>query len=125
MRWTGRGHRYFRFAAFLAMAVVSVLSSPWRWLIVIHPTLMTLSIIATANHWWIDAAAAGLIVVFAIAVARVASAWIGDRRWSWTKFRFQTEQAIDDLETHANRSADDDESADDDARSDRESQSIG
>ena len=115
---------HFAWAVIVAMAVVSVLSSPWRWLIVIHPTLMTLSIIATANHWWIDAAAAGLIVVFAIAVARVASAWIGDRRWSWTKFRFQTEQAIDDLETHANRPADD-ESADDDARPDRETQSIG
>ena len=102
---------HFDWAMIVAMAVISVLSSPWRWLIVIHPVLMTLSIIATANHWWIDAAAAGVIIVLAIGIARLAGAWIGDRRWSWTKFRFQTAQALDDLEEHANRATSGDDTA--------------
>lgn len=64
---------HFGWALIEAVAVVSVLRSRWRWLIVIHPALMTLAIIATANHWWVDAAAAGLLVVVALAIGR----WIG------------------------------------------------
>ncbi len=97
---------HFAWAIIEAIAVISVLQSRWRWLILVHPTLMTLSIIATANHWWIDAAAAGVLIMVAMAIWRVARAWIGDRHWSWTKFRFQTAEAIDELEQHANAPAD-------------------
>ncbi len=96
---------HFAWAMIVAIAVISVLSSPWRWLIMIHPMLMTLSIIATANHWWIDAAAAGLLVVAGIAMYRGLTAWIGDRTWSWTAMRFQTEEGIDRLESFANQPA--------------------
>lgn len=93
---------HFAWAVIEAIAVIAVLNSKWRFVILVHPILMTLSIIATANHWWIDAAAAGLLVMFGVAAWRVAIAWIGDRRWSWTKFRFQTDEGIDRLELHAN-----------------------
>jgi hypothetical protein len=95
---------HFGWAMIEAMAVVSVLRSRWRWLIVIHPALMTLAIIATANHWWIDAAAAGLIVLLAVATWRVLQAWAGDRQWSWTAMRFRSHEGIQRLETLANES---------------------
>lgn len=93
---------HFGWAMIEAMAVVSVLRSRWRWLILIHPALMTLSIIATANHWWIDAVAAAVIVLAAIALWRLAQAWVGDRRFSWSRMRFESKQGIDRLESFAN-----------------------
>ena len=92
---------HFGWAMIEAMAVVSVLSSRWRWLIVIHPALMTLSIIATANHWWIDAAAAALIVLAAVGVWRLAQAWVGDRRFSWRRMHFESTATIDDVPSTA------------------------
>jgi hypothetical protein len=93
---------HFGWAMIEAMAVISVLKSRWRWLILIHPALMTLSIIATANHWWIDAAAAAILILGAIAGWRVIRAWAGDRHWSWTKMRFQAADGIERLESMAN-----------------------
>jgi hypothetical protein len=93
---------HFGWALIEAIAVISVARTAWRWLILLHPVLMTLSIIGTANHWWIDAAAAGLIIVAAIAVSRAVRAWAGDRHWSWTKLRFETNAAIAQLEAYAN-----------------------
>lgn len=97
---------HFGWALIEAIAVISVLKSRWRWLIVTHPVLMTLSIIATANHWWIDAAAAAFLILTAIAVGRTVNRWVGDRHWSWTRMRFDTERGIDELEAHANESVD-------------------
>jgi len=93
---------HFGWAMIESIAVVSVLKSRWRWLIVVHPFLMALAIIATANHWWIDAAAAGVIILGAIAAWRVLKAWVGDRHWSWTRLRFETDAAIARLERYAN-----------------------
>lgn len=96
---------HFGWAMIEAMAVISVLRSRWRWLILIHPALMTLSIIATANHWWIDAAAAALIVLAAVAAWRLAQAWVGDRQFSWNRLRFESMPGIDQLESFANEQA--------------------
>ncbi len=93
---------HFAWAMIAAIAVVSVLNSRWRWLVVVHPVLMTLAIIATANHWWIDAAAAALLVIAGIALWRVLTAAIGDRQWSWTAMRFQAGDGIKQLEDLAN-----------------------
>ena len=93
---------HFAWAMIEAIAVVSVLSSRWRWVVIVHPVLMTLAIIATANHWWIDAAAAAFLVIAGIAVWRVLTAWIGDRQWSWTAMRFQAGDGIRKLEDLAN-----------------------
>jgi hypothetical protein len=99
---------HFGWAVIAAFAVIIVLKTRWRYLIVVHPVLMTLAIIATANHWWIDAAAAALIIIVGIVLGGIARAWIGDRHWSWTKFRFQTVDGIAQLERLANSSAVDD-----------------
>lgn len=93
---------HFGWAMIEAMAVISVLKSRWRWIVVLHPTLMTLSIIATGNHWWIDAAAAAAIIIGTVAMWRVIQQWIGDRRWSWTAMRFQAAEGVARLEQLAN-----------------------
>ncbi len=62
---------HFGWALIAAMAAIKTLRSPWRWLLLLHPTLMTLAIIATANHWWLDAVAAGVIVFSSLLIARL------------------------------------------------------
>jgi hypothetical protein len=96
---------HFGWAMIEAIAVVSVLRSRWRLLAILHPFLMALSIIATGNHWWIDAAAAAVLIVAAVAMWRVLTVWVGDRSWSWTAFRFQTREGVARLEALANSGA--------------------
>lgn len=52
-------------AMVVALVLVSVVRSPWRWLAVLHPVLTVLVVIATANHYWADVAAAGALVALA------------------------------------------------------------
>jgi hypothetical protein len=98
---------HFGWAMIEAIAVITILKSRWRWLMVLHPTLMAMSIIATGNHWWIDAAAAAVIIIGSVALYRMLKLWAGDRRWSWTKMRFQTDEGLAQLEEHANSRCDD------------------
>lgn len=97
---------HFGWAMIEAIAVITILKSRWRWLIVLHPLLMAMSIIATGNHWWIDAAAAAVIIVGAVALYRVIKLWAGDRHWSWTAMRFKTDEGLVQLEELANSSSD-------------------
>jgi len=85
---------HFGWAMIEAMAVVSVLKSRWRWAAVIHPALMTLSIIATANHWWIDAAAAALIVLAAVGMMRLVQKRAGGRLSLWSRTRIESTVGI-------------------------------
>ncbi len=92
---------HFGWAAIEALAVISVLRTRWRWLAVIHPILMALAIIATANHWWMDAVAAGLLIALGVMSYRVLLRWVGDREWSWSSMRFQAAESIQRLESLA------------------------
>jgi PAP2 superfamily len=96
---------HFGWSMIEAIAVISVLRSRWRWVVVVHPVVMTLAIIATGNHWWIDAAAAALIIISATMVWRMVAQWGGDRTWSWTAMRFQNHDDIARLEQFANAPA--------------------
>jgi hypothetical protein len=93
---------HFGWAMIEAIAVIMVLKSRWRFLILIHPTLMVLAIIATANHWWIDAAAGAVLVMIGLGLWRMMAGYIGDRHWSWTAMRFQAADGIQRLEVLAN-----------------------
>jgi hypothetical protein len=74
---------HFGWAVIAAMAVVQVNRSRWRYVAVLHPFLMGTAIVATANHWWVDAAAAGLIIFFCWAVAKVVSRLLTAREQNW------------------------------------------
>lgn len=89
---------HFGWAMIEAIAIIAVLKTRWRFLALLHPILMTLAIIATANHWWIDAAAAGALIVAAIALWRLVSRWIGDREWSWSEMRFRAVERVHRVE---------------------------
>lgn len=49
----------------VALAVIAISSSRWKWLILLHPVLTILSITITANHWWLD----GVVAVMVLSVA--------------------------------------------------------
>jgi hypothetical protein len=58
-------------AVIVAAAIIAVSSSRWRWIAVLHPLITLYVIVVTANHYWLDAVAA--VVLLAIIEA--------GRRW--------------------------------------------
>jgi hypothetical protein len=61
---------HFAWAVLVAYGIVRAGHRPWRWIAVAHPILTLIAITATANHYWLDAAVAGLLVVFGHLVLR-------------------------------------------------------
>lgn len=59
---------HFGYAVLVAGAAITVWRTRWRLLAVLHPVLTLIAIIVTANHWWLDAAVAGVLVVGAAIV---------------------------------------------------------
>jgi PAP2 superfamily len=55
-------------ALIVAFAVITVSRSRWRWLAAGYPLLTTLVVVVTANHFWLDGIAAGLLVAAVLAV---------------------------------------------------------
>jgi hypothetical protein len=62
---------HMAWSLFIAFAVVQVSRSRWRWLVVAHPAATMLVVVLTANHFWLDGAAAALLLAVAIGVAAV------------------------------------------------------
>jgi hypothetical protein len=58
----------------VALAVVTALRSRWRWLAVLYPVMTTLIVVVTANHYWLDGAAAAILVAGALALQRAGRA---------------------------------------------------
>ena len=56
-------------AAVAALVVVTVLRTPWRWLVLLHPVATVAVVVVTANHYWVDAVVALLLVGIAVLVA--------------------------------------------------------
>jgi PAP2 superfamily len=59
-------------ALLVAIAVISVSSSRWRWWIVAHPVLTVFVVTATANHFWLDGIVAAVLLGAALAVQSLA-----------------------------------------------------
>lgn len=55
---------------FLALVVITVARSPWRWLILAHPVLMTLTVVVTGNHYWLDGIVGVTLLAFALVLFR-------------------------------------------------------
>ena len=59
----------------VAVAVIRISPSRWRWLIVVHPVLTVFVVLATANHYWLDGVAAvALLLLSYLAQWAVAKA---------------------------------------------------
>ena len=59
-------------AIIVAIAVITVSRRRWRWLAVAYPVLTLLVVVVTANHFWLDGIAAGLLVALVLVVQRAA-----------------------------------------------------
>jgi hypothetical protein len=57
-------------AVLVAGAVIAVGRSRWRWLAVLHPLVTTYVVVATANHYWLDALAALVVLVVVYSALR-------------------------------------------------------
>ncbi|MGH8891998.1 MAG: phosphatase PAP2 family protein, partial [Actinomycetes bacterium] len=55
-------------ALLIAIVVIRTTSTPWRWVVAVHPLITVVVVVATANHYWIDAIAAALLLAVALAV---------------------------------------------------------
>jgi hypothetical protein len=64
---------HFGWAIIMAVAIVRYGRSPFRWIIVAHPMLTTAAIVMTANHYWLDALVAGLVIAMLYAFASIGS----------------------------------------------------
>ncbi len=54
-------------ALIVAVAVITVSRSRWRWLAAAYPVITLLVVVVTANHFWLDGIAAGLLVALVLA----------------------------------------------------------
>jgi hypothetical protein len=59
---------HFGWAVLVAYGVVRALDTRWRWLVVLHPAITLAAIVITANHYWLDALAALVLVGAAMAL---------------------------------------------------------
>jgi hypothetical protein len=53
-------------ALLVAIAIIRVTSSKWRWLALAHPALTLSVVVITANHYWLDGIVAGVLLMAAI-----------------------------------------------------------
>ena len=59
-------------ALIVAVAVITVSRRRWRWLAAAYPVLTLLVVAVTANHFWLDGIAAGLLVALVMVMQRIA-----------------------------------------------------
>jgi len=60
-------------ALLVALALIRVLHTRWRWLALAHPTLTVLVVVATANHYWLDGIVAALMLAATLLVVSHAT----------------------------------------------------
>ncbi|MBC7269190.1 MAG: inositol phosphorylceramide synthase [Streptomyces sp.] len=59
---------HFGWALMLAVGLIVATGSRLRWLWLLHPALTLLVIVGTANHYWLDALVAAVLLTLALAV---------------------------------------------------------
>jgi len=64
----------------VAIVVLSVSTSRWRWLILAHPVVTTAAVVLTGNHFWMDGIVAAAMVGAVVAGQYGAGRFAGDRR---------------------------------------------
>jgi hypothetical protein len=57
-------------ALLVALVVVQVSRSQWRWLALAYPAATVLAVTVTANHYWLDGVAAALLLALALLAQR-------------------------------------------------------
>jgi hypothetical protein len=66
-------------ALVIAITLIRCTRTRWRWLWVLHPAVTTLVVVATANHYWADGAAAAVLAAGAVAIVGATTEAAGGR----------------------------------------------
>lgn len=66
-------------ALIAAWAISRTTTSRWRWIGYGHPAIMTIAVVLTANHWWLDVIGAIALVYVAILADRPLQRWLERR----------------------------------------------
>lgn len=69
-------------ALLIAVVVVHTARSPWRWLTLAHPALTLAVVVVTANHFWVDALVAALLLGVALAITPAPGGQVPAARWA-------------------------------------------
>jgi hypothetical protein len=72
-------------ALLVALVVVQVSTSRWRWLALGYPVLTLLAVVVTANHFWLDGIAAALLLALALLIQRAGRAVRRGLRSRWRR----------------------------------------
>lgn len=67
-------------AVLIAWVVVRVSASRWRWLALLHPAATVFVVVATANHFWLDAIVAVALVALCVVIQDASARFVGKRR---------------------------------------------
>ena len=59
---------HLAWACLIAVAVIQVSPSRWRWLVLAHPVLTMYVVVVTGNHFWLDGIAAAILVAASLAL---------------------------------------------------------
>lgn len=68
-------------ALLIAVGLIAIISSPWRWLALAHPIITAGVVVLTANHYWTDAiVAASLVGIWWAILGRATPKRLASRR---------------------------------------------
>jgi hypothetical protein len=70
-------------AMLIAVVVVRTARSRWRWGIVAHPVATTAVVVLTANHYWVDAVVAALLLGLVLLVTPRPAMVPPSKLWRW------------------------------------------
>jgi hypothetical protein len=73
-------------AVLVAAALIAATRSRWRWLWLVHPTITTMAVVTTANHYWIDGIAA-CVLLAAMTILLERLHWLRLARFVPERFR--------------------------------------
>ncbi|MEM8708037.1 MAG: phosphatase PAP2 family protein, partial [Actinomycetota bacterium] len=63
-----------------AWGIIKASTSRWRWIAALHPAGMTAAVVLTANHWWLDAIIAAILVAVVWAADAPIQRWLENRK---------------------------------------------
>jgi hypothetical protein len=70
-------------AVLVGVVAVAVGTSRWRWVVIAHPVLTVVAVVATANHWWLDGVVASMVLGVAYLLVRLVETGIRRAQAVW------------------------------------------
>ena len=66
---------HFGWALLVALCFMGIKRTRWSAIALLHPAITLLAIVATGNHYWIDAGVAGVLCLIAVMIVRRSPLW--------------------------------------------------